>query len=861
MTRSKARWLLAILLVTLVACMLIGARPAAAAAGQPARLVPAGWAKPCDGTPNCGSGTVPTPDPTQAPPTSIVDNILSIPVQALYQALMSSAKKVVLEANNGNYYADDYNAGNRTSGANEEFARLVGATLTDRFGLAPQAIQDHPDQYKTSSPLFQELIFPYWQASLGLALALVPLTLALTVASVMQAGAGSALAYADLKEAIVNWLVGIALAASSYFLLALIHRLVLQVAGVILFGPGSGLVAYQDLANKLKDMMLLQMDRLDFRKLNASVQLLYGIFQLLFNFGLVLIVSLGYAGYIAVLFVLAVLAPAVFLLSTAPPLKWLQSTWIKGLTLVSLLPIVNALLVSGTLKVFTGALGAFTVQEGRNLFTDYGNYFKALIIAAGLLGLYLTINYKVMETVFGAAAEIAGKAGKATMDTLALAATLAVGAVALPALLGGAGAAGATTAAAGEGGATAAAGGTEGTLAGSTATGSAGSTTAAGGPTASTSGATGSGASAGTTSGTGNVGSRMTLAAQKNQATLMRHIGSAFGRSGLPGSRLIGGAMQAIGATREAEYGDQLAQADYEHAAGREQEFDTRHASDQSAGAARDDYQDQLHPPVEPQVAGEAAVGDGAGVGADSSMGANGGEPYDSGTTGGGGPITGGDGLTSGGGSPTGSGGTGPMGGGGGGGGGTSAAGGPGPVGAGGSGASAGPEPAADHLDSSGFSNRAAASVVPSNSVSDVDSRMRQASLHNAHPGPTVSGEPELGDTNRFHDQVKDIADHLPSWDQSLQYDGRTFTPSSGADHLAGLLAGEAERHHTPFKQFSRALSNFSDPRNTYEQPEDMLAGLDRVAAAGRWGAISPGTRDFVYRLYQQEPPGAAAEA
>ena len=849
MTRSKARWLAVVLLGGWLAALLVGAVPAWAQIGDPAAIQPQRVAKPCD-SPDCSGNPPPTPapNPTDPPPQHIIDTqILNFPVQALYLALIASAKKVVLEANNGNYYADDYYSTPRVAGANEEFGKLLGAALTDRYGLAPQAIHDSPDQFQTTTPLFQDLILPYWKTSFGIALALVPLTLALTIASVMQLGAGSTLAYADLKDAMVHWLTGLALAASSYFILALVHRLVLQVAGVILFGPGGAGATYNDAVKHFGDMLVLQMDRVPFLKLGASVQLLLGLMQLGFNFGLVLILSLGYAGYVAVLFLLAVLAPAVFILSTAPPLRWLQSTWIKGLTLAGLLPILNALLVSGTLMVFWTGVGNVAHSDGRQLFSDYGNYLKSLMIAAGLLGLYLTVNYKVMETIFGAVAELAGKAAKATTDTLALAAVAVAGAALLPGLVGGMGSAASAGPA------------TSSTTSG--ATGAGGAAATGGGPTppptggpssAAAAGANGTTASGGSTGAVqSDVAARMRLAAGKRQAGLVRNIGSAVSRSGVPGGRALGGAMQMLGASKEAEFGDALAQAEEAHAAQREQYADDLQTANRARNETGDELNDLDHPAVGAEAGGSSAGGGGKAGGSPAA------EPNESSTE-----VTsdGNAGAAAPGGSPAAE----PNGS-------STGATSDGNAGAAAPGGSPAAEPNGSSTGATSGGNAPASSggefltgpggyggdtSSAAGQQSDVADRMRQASQQRSPgPRPGEPSTPPVADTSGLERHVSAIENHLPAWNDRVQYQGHTYSRTSGADHLAGLLAGEAEQHGTPRERFESALSRFSSEGRSYEQPADMIAGLDHMAGNLGWGEVSPGVQDFVYRLYEQEPP------
>ena len=135
----------------------------------------------------------------------------------------------------------------------------------------------------------------------------------------------------------------------------------------------------------------------------------------------------------AVLFILAALGPAVFVCGVVPQLRWLRGLWLKGLTIIALLPLIAA----GAFKV-TAAVNIMVVGDG--ILSDVIHIawmlgmVGALMSVVGILG-RITIGATVdaAKQVVGAVKGVVDLAGAAAMGV----ATGGAGLAAVPAVEGG----------------------------------------------------------------------------------------------------------------------------------------------------------------------------------------------------------------------------------------------------------------------------------------------------------------------------------------------------------------------------------------------------------------------------------------
>ncbi|MCC6190634.1 MAG: hypothetical protein IT318_16515 [Anaerolineales bacterium] len=361
---------------------------------------------------------------TTEPPPPIVENIFHIirfPFQTMMDAVVQMSNKILLQS-----YRE---AGQRFTGA-------LDALVVGPYGLAPDVAAGAP------TPLFQNLILPHWRVTLAAGLLLLPVTLMLTAVSALRFGATSTLGLADLKEALLGWLISAGAAGSSYYLLGLAHRLSVATAGSLLAADFGTRVTGATLAGAFFNVTALL--ALTGNLLTSPIVMYLAFFALFLASSILLGLGLALAAYTALAYLLTTLAPVVLILGGLPPLRWLQALWLKSVVVTFLIPIVDALLLKAAVSLFYNLLSA----EGSG---DIGTFVTGVFVTAGVISVLIAINFKVGESVFGALAEVHRQALDAATGVANLAAVavgfaaggLAAGAAAGAGGLGQAGAAGA----------------------------------------------------------------------------------------------------------------------------------------------------------------------------------------------------------------------------------------------------------------------------------------------------------------------------------------------------------------------------------------------------------------------------------
>src|SRR5579859_1833184 len=376
------------------------------------------------GTPQPATGSdatpAPAPSPTASPTSSappIVENIFHIiqfPFQTMTDAVVQMSNKILLQS-----YSE----------AGQRFAGALDKLVSGPYGIAPDVADGAP------TPLFANLIYPHWQVVLAVALLLLPVTLILTAVSALRLGATSALGLADLKEAVLGWLVSAGAAGSSYYLLSLAHRLSVAAAGSLLAADFGTRVTGATLAGAFFNVGALL--ALAGNLLTSPIVLYLAFFALFLASTVMLGLGLALAAYTALAYLLTTMAPLVLVLGALPPLRWLQALWLKSVVITFLLPVVDALLLKAAVSLFYSLLSA----EGSG---DVGTFIAGIFTTAGVISVLIMINFKVGESVFGALAEVHRQALDATMgvvNLVAMAAGFAAGGLAIGA--GSAAAAGA----------------------------------------------------------------------------------------------------------------------------------------------------------------------------------------------------------------------------------------------------------------------------------------------------------------------------------------------------------------------------------------------------------------------------------
>ncbi len=394
------RWL--IVLVASMGLAALAVRPVTARGPMPdpaSQPTPAMTQPAPTPVPTTSPGATPAATATPEAPPPIVESIFHIirfPFETMMQAVVQMSNKILLQS-----YRE---AGQRFTGALDQL-------VSGPYGLAPDVAADAP------TPLFQNLVLPHWRVTLTAALLLLPVTLMLTAVGTLRLGATSVLGLADLKEALLGWLISAGAAGSSYYLLSLAHRLSVATAGSLLAADFGTRVTGATLAGAFFNVNALL--ALAGNLLTSPIVLYVAFFGLFLASSIMIGLGLALAAYTALAYLLTTLAPLVLVLGTLPPLRWLQGLWLKSVVVTFLIPIVDALLLKAAVSLFYNLLSA----EGSG---DVGTFITGVFVTAGVVSVLIAINFKVGEAVFGALAEVHRQALDATLGVVKLAA-VAVG--------------------------------------------------------------------------------------------------------------------------------------------------------------------------------------------------------------------------------------------------------------------------------------------------------------------------------------------------------------------------------------------------------------------------------------------------
>ena len=345
--------------------------------------------------------------------------------------------------------------------------------------------------------LFQDVRRDVWRVTIVIAGILMPLSLMISVGSALKEGTTSVIGYAGAREALLNWVISVGAAVSSYFLLS--KAIELSTAGTVAIAEGLlGSVAGSfDLGDHILGSLVLA----------GMYVVTPGIGQLFLSFfgaflAIGLVASMGLALLAReVILVLAVgFAPIMLIMGGVGPMRWLAALWTKITTIALLLGPANALLLG------VGAMVGLRAHQAGLGGGATADRILGFLVALGILSVLIGLNTIIGKTVYGAVIEIGEKAMKSTMTVVNLAA-IAVGAAAAPAIGGLVG-----------GGSAAASGVVE---------------------------AGGSAAASGLSGVAGTYGQAM------GPARLTAAIGQAVGASGLPGGRGFAAGMN-VGVANEA---------------------------------------------------------------------------------------------------------------------------------------------------------------------------------------------------------------------------------------------------------------------------------------------------------------------
>jgi hypothetical protein len=343
---------------------------------------------------------------------------------------------------------------------------------------------------------FAETRRQVWRITIIIAGVLMPLALVVSVGAAMKDGTSSITGYANAREALVNWFVGIGAAIASYFLLSKGLELAIGAQRAIIDGVASSAMEHWNIG----EILLGSLFNTSVYMASGPLQIFIGFFMLILLVVLVVGIAVAFLAREVLLLLIFASAPMILVAGTIGPLRWLAGLWTKITVITLLLGPANYLLLGASVLTSVKATQAGLLD----------GHFVGLLIALGIVSILIGINTFVGKMVFGAVVEIAQKALKATLavgQLAAMAAGLAIG-PAIGGTVGGAASAGATT---------------------------------IGGPTG--------GAGAATLAGSGGAGAAISNYGQvMSQANLTRAIGQAIASTGGPIARGFGAGMNVGGA-------------------------------------------------------------------------------------------------------------------------------------------------------------------------------------------------------------------------------------------------------------------------------------------------------------------------
>jgi len=316
----------------------------------------------------------------------------------------------------------------------ELFSRTVEAAMEPMKEALDMAVA-----WLYPQDMLKDIRWKAWGAMAKVAAALMPLALMITVGSAMREGVTSITGYANAREALLNWLIGVGAAAASYFLIE--KAIDLSGASSIAIRDSLGQAIAEEW--NLGDQLLGSIINLwALQSAGPLMRLFLGFFALITMIVVVSSIIMALLAREVILLLLVAVSPVIFIIGSMRPLRWLSGLWTKAMVVALLLGPVNFML----LTIF-----ALIASKANAHSSGLGGAILGMLIGIGVISVLIALNSVIGKLSYGAAVEIAQKAWRSTMGILQLAAVAAGFAVAPAAagLLGGAGGAPAGSLAAG----------------------------------------------------------------------------------------------------------------------------------------------------------------------------------------------------------------------------------------------------------------------------------------------------------------------------------------------------------------------------------------------------------------------------
>jgi len=264
------------------------------------------------------------------------------------------------------------------------------------------------------TPKLAEIRLDSWIQIRKVSFALLPLTAALTIWASMKEGLYSVTGYANTFEAVTEFVVSIALALASYWLMeqaiSLTEIMTLAIADTLEVD-----ITTSVFAGLLVKPLVMGLTR-------PILSMIFNILAFVFILVFMGSVMLAFLARELVLIMTVALAPVMIMLGSVRPLGWLRGLWTKAFFVFLLLLPINVLTLGIAVRLHISALDLATGPLATLL---------RILIIAGTLSVLISINGMLGKLVYGAAIQVTKAVGKTMVSMATMAAGLAVGAGAL----------------------------------------------------------------------------------------------------------------------------------------------------------------------------------------------------------------------------------------------------------------------------------------------------------------------------------------------------------------------------------------------------------------------------------------------
>lgn len=310
--------------------------------------------------------------------TNITEYVLRFPVDQMFTAINQITGRYLYEAYDG-------------------LGSTLGDTLNDLlFGeVSIGWMRDRGATPFLAAPLFG-VIAPFWDVSWTMARILLTATLALTLVSAMRHGLTSIFTAQEFKEALFGWIQSAVLAWASLYILELAYWLSTAGAAWLLGQSvkGADVVGLFFQAGPM--LTWLGLGAMITAPAFSSFAIIILFLSLVIGVVFVLFLGVSLAAFIAGMFMLAVIAPLAFTVSSVPDLGYLRAMFVRGAGMVLIMPLVDAALLAATIRLAAQPVNGLAP------------FLMRVWIGAGLISALVTVNGWLIQQIFAGLQQAVG---------------------------------------------------------------------------------------------------------------------------------------------------------------------------------------------------------------------------------------------------------------------------------------------------------------------------------------------------------------------------------------------------------------------------------------------------------------------